>query len=304
MSDEAAARPLWRDYLELTKPTVVALMIITSMVGMFLAVPEMVRWDLFILGNIGIAFCAGSAAAVNHLVDQRIDTQMKRTQNRPVAQGRINTLHASIFAATLGLVGMAILLIWVNALTAWLTMFSLLGYAMLYTLYLKRATPQNIVIGGLPGALPPLLGWVAITGDVHPYSLLLALIIFVWTPPHFWALAIHRRDDYAKAGLPMLPVTHGIEYTKKQIVLYTVLLIAISLLPFVTGMLGWLYLVGALILGFGFLYYSILLLRGDDKIAAMQTFKYSSVYLLTLFVVMLLDHYLVAKPVIGVMYEL
>ncbi len=288
----------WRDYLELTKPVVVALMILTSVIGMFLAVPGMVPWGVLLLGNLGIALCAGSAAAVNHLVDQRIDLEMARTKNRPVAQGRVATRDAIIFALVLGVAGMAILLIWINQLTAWLTLASLFGYAFVYTIYLKRATPQNIVIGGLAGAAPPLLGWVAVTGDIHPHALLLALIIFVWTPPHFWALAIHRRDDYAKVDIPMLPVTHGIEFTRLNILLYTILLIIVSLLPFVVGMMGPLYLAGAVILGGGFLYWAIVLMKGKNKTAPMETFKYSSIYLMTLFLVMLVDHYLFPQPMV------
>ena len=289
----------WRDYLELTKPIVVALMILTSVIGMFLSVPGMVPWEILIFGNLGIALCAGSAAAVNHLVDQRIDLVMARTKNRPIAQGRLATRDAIIFALVLGVAGTAILLVWTNQLTVWLTLASLFGYAFVYTMYLKRATPQNIVIGGLAGAAPPLLGWTAVTNSLDPNGLLLALIIFVWTPPHFWALAIHRRDDYAKVGIPMLPVTHGIEFTRLNILLYTILLIIVSLLPFVVGMMGVLYLVGALVLGGGFLYWSIILYRGNNKLAPMETFKYSSIYLMTLFLVMLVDHYLFPQ-VVGV----
>ncbi len=287
----------WRDYLELTKPIVVALMILTSVIGMFLSVPGMVPWEILVFGNLGIALCAGSAAAVNHLVDQRIDLVMARTKNRPIAQGRLATRDAIIFALVLGVLGTAILLIWTNQLTVWLTLASLFGYAFVYTMYLKRATPQNIVIGGLAGAAPPLLGWTAVTNSLDPNGLLLALIIFVWTPPHFWALAIHRRDDYAKVGIPMLPVTHGIEFTRLNILLYTILLIIVSLLPFVVGMMGMLYLVGALVLGGGFLYWSIILYRGNNKLAPMETFKYSSIYLMTLFLVMLIDHYLLPQAV-------
>jgi protoheme IX farnesyltransferase len=287
----------WRDYLELTKPIVVALMILTSVIGMFLSVPGMVPWEILVFGNLGIALCAGSAAAVNHLVDQRIDLVMARTKNRPIAQGRLATRDAIIFALVLGVMGTAILLIWTNQLTVWLTLASLFGYAFVYTMYLKRATPQNIVIGGLAGAAPPLLGWTAVTNSLDPNGLLLALIIFVWTPPHFWALAIHRRDDYAKVGIPMLPVTHGIEFTRLNILLYTILLIIVSLLPFVVGMMGMLYLVGALVLGGGFLYWSIILYRGNNKLAPMETFKYSSIYLMTLFLVMLIDHYLLPQAV-------
>ena len=303
MSDSAASTesiPVsWGDYLELTKPIVVALMILTSVIGMFLSVPGMVPWEILIFGNLGIALCAGSAAAVNHLVDQRIDLVMARTKDRPIAQGRLATRDAIIFALVLGVAGTAILWVWTNQLTVWLTLASLFGYAFVYTMYLKRATPQNIVIGGLAGAAPPLLGWTAVTNSLDPNGLLLALIIFVWTPPHFWALAIHRRDDYAKVGIPMLPVTHGIEFTRLNILLYTILLIIVSLLPFVVGMMGVLYLVGALVLGGGFLYWSIILYRGNNKLAPMETFKYSSIYLMSLFLVMLVDHYLFPQ-VVGV----
>jgi len=296
MTEIAQSHASWRDYLELTKPNVVALMILTSLIGMFLAVPGMVPVDVLILGNLGIALCAGSAATVNHLVDRQIDTKMARTFNRPVATGRVAPLNAVLFAAILGLLGMVILLVYINALTAWLTLASLLGYAVVYTLFLKRATPQNIVIGGLAGAAPPLLGWTAVTGEIHGYALLLVLIIFAWTPPHFWALAVHRKEEYAKAKVPMLPVTHGDKYTRLHILLYTLILLAVSLMPFVTRMSGWLYLLGALVLGGGFLYWAIVLYRGNKPEAGMDTFKYSIVYLMALFVVMLLDHYFIAVP--------
>lgn len=298
MSDPAiAAAPgsgnaTWRDYKELTKPNVVLLMILTSAVGMFMAVPGMVPLKALVLGNLGIALCAGAAAAVNHLVDQRIDQRMARTYRRPVAQGRLSARQAGSFAALLGCLGMAILLIWVNALTAWLTLLSLVGYAFVYTMFLKRATPQNIVIGGLAGAAPPLLGWTAVTGEVHGHALLLVLIIFAWTPPHFWALAIHRKEEYAAVDIPMLPVTHGVAFTKLHILLYTLLMILITLLPFATRMSGPLYLLGAVVLGGGFLYWAIELLRDKNPNAPMETFRYSIVYLMALFVVMLIDHYL------------
>ena len=281
------------DYLELTKPRVVALMILTSAIGMFLSVPGMVPYDTLILGNIGIAFCAGSAAVINHVVDRKIDLKMARTLNRPVAKGRVQPRQALFFSAILGSAGMAILLIFINALTAWLTLASLFGYAVIYTSYLKRATPQNIVIGGLAGAVPPLLGWTAVTGEVHGHALLLVLIIFAWTPPHFWALAVHRKDEYAKAEIPMLPVTHGEKYTKQSILLYTVIMLLVTLLPFATGMSGWLYLLGALVLGAGFLYWAITMMIGKKPDAGMDTFRYSIVYLMALFVIMLIDHYFI-----------
>jgi protoheme IX farnesyltransferase len=282
----------WRDYKELTKPNVVLLMILTSAIGMFMAVPGMVPLDVLILGNLGIAMCAGAAAAVNHLVDQRIDQQMSRTHNRPVAQGRVGNTQAAAFALLMGGAGMAILMIWINPLTAWLTLASLLGYAFVYTMFLKRATPQNIVIGGLAGAAPPLLGWTAVTGEIHGHALLLVLIIFAWTPPHFWALAIHRREEYAAVEIPMLPVTHGVAYTKLHILLYTIIMFLITLLPYATRMSGPLYLLGAVVLGAGFLYWAIVLMIGKNPKAPMETFKYSIIYLMALFVVMLVDHYL------------
>ncbi|WP_193163495.1 heme o synthase [Microbulbifer hainanensis] len=290
----ALGRASWRDYYELTKPRVVMLMILTSVIGMLLAVPGMVPLDILILGNLGIALCAGSAATVNHLVDRRIDIKMARTSNRPVARGRVEPQRALAFALLFGCAGMGILLAFVNPLTAWLTLFSLLGYAVVYTMFLKRATPQNIVIGGIAGAAPPLLGWVAVTGDIHGHGLLLVLIIFAWTPPHFWALAVHRREEYAKADIPMLPVTHGVAYTKLHILLYTFVLFAVTLLPFATGMLGWLYLLGAVVLGLGFIYWAVEMLRDKNPNAGMETFKYSIIYLMALFCIMLLDHYLIA----------
>ncbi|MDP4547915.1 MAG: heme o synthase [Marinobacter sp.] len=281
----------WRDYLELTKPRVVALMILTSLIGMLLAAPGVPGWGVLLFGNLGIAFLAGAAAVVNHVVDQKIDTVMARTRKRPVATGRIAPFDALLFAVVLAAVGMIVLMWQVNELTAWLTLASLVGYAGIYTLFLKRATPQNITIGGLAGAMPPLLGWTAVTGQVEGHALLLVLIIFAWTPPHFWALAIHRKEEYAKAGIPMLPVTHGNKYTELHIVLYTVMLLVVSLLPFATGMSGGIYLAGALALGLRFLQYAIRLLKGDDRRVAMDTFKYSIVYLMALFVVLLVDHF-------------
>lgn len=291
----------WRDYLELCKPNVVLVMIVTSVIGMFMAVPGMVPLRILVLGNLGIALCAASAAAINHLVDRHIDLRMARTLNRPVAQGRLTPGQVITFAALLGGLGMTVLLVWINALTAWLTLASLLGYAVVYTLYLKRATPQNIVIGGLAGAAPPLLGWTAVTGEIHGHALLLVLIIFAWTPPHFWALALHRKEEYASADVPMLPVTHGDRYTKLHLLLYTVLMILVTLLPYLTGMSGWLYLLGAVVLGGGFLYWAVRLYLDADSTLGMPTFKYSIVYLLALFAIMLADHQLVAP---ALRYEL
>ncbi|WP_298451352.1 heme o synthase [uncultured Marinobacter sp.] len=290
-TSQSARAISWRDYLELTKPNVVALMILTSAIGMLLATSGLPSLSVLIWGNMGIAFLAGAAAVVNHVVDQKIDTVMARTRKRPVATGKISPVEAILFATLLASVGMVVLMWQVNHLTAWLTLASLVGYAGIYTLFLKRATPQNITIGGLAGAMPPLLGWTAVTGQVEGHALLLVLIIFAWTPPHFWALAIHRKEEYAKAGIPMLPVTHGNKFTELHILLYTLMLLAVSLLPFVTGMSGWIYLAGALVLGLRFLQYAIKLLKGDDRRVALNTFKYSITYLMALFVVLLVDHY-------------
>ncbi len=283
--------PLWRAYYELCKPRVVALMLITAVVGMLLASPTMVDWKILLFGNLGIGLTASAGAAINHLFDRHVDALMRRTHLRPLPTQKISPAMASLFAATLAVVGLTLLFVFVNVLTAWLTLFSMIGYALIYTVFLKRATPQNIVIGGLAGAAPPLLGWTAVTGQLDYGGLLLLLIIFVWTPPHFWALAIYRVEDYSKALIPMLPVTHGVPFTKLNVLLYTCLLMAVSLLPFVVGMSGWIYLVGALILGAGFLYWAIRLKYSDDPKVAMQTFRYSIIYLMVLFVVLLVDHY-------------
>lgn len=282
----------WRDFYEMCKPRVVMLMILTSLVGMFLAVPGMVPLDILIFGNLGIALVAGSGAVVNHLIDYKVDSVMKRTHNRPIPQGRVDPKQAALFAAAIGVAGMLILLFLVNPLCAWLTLASFVGYAFIYTGYLKRATPQNIVIGGLSGAMPPLLGWAAVTGTVEPGALILVLIIFAWTPPHFWALAIHRKEDYAKTGIPMLPVTHGEHVTKIHIVLYTIIMFLVTLLPYLTGMSGPIYLLAAVVLGLGFLAWSLLLMFRPKPSTAMDTFRYSIVYLMVLFVVLLTDHYL------------
>ncbi len=282
----------WHDFYEMCKPRVVMLMILTSLVGMFLAVPGMVPLDVLILGNLGIALVAGSGAVVNHLIDRKIDIMMKRTHNRPVAQGRVEPKQAALFAVILGVAGMVMLLYWVNPMCAWLTLGSFVGYAFIYTGYLKHATPQNIVIGGLSGAMPPLLGWSAVTGGIEADALILVLIIFAWTPPHFWALAIHRKDEYAKSGVPMLPVTHGEYVTKVHIIVYTVILVIVSALPYVSGMSGMPYLVTAMALGAGFLYWSALLMLRPKPTTAMETFRYSIVYLAILFVALVVDHYL------------
>jgi len=293
LTGDRPRQALWRDYLELTKPRVVVMMLLTSLVGMFLATRAGVPWTILVFGNLGIGLCAGGAAAVNHVVDRRIDAVMARTHKRPLAEGRVSPLAALSFALLLSVSGLALLLAFTNALAAWLTLASLLGYAIIYTGFLKRATPQNIVIGGLAGAAPPLLGWVAVTGQVTAEPLLLALIIFAWTPPHFWALAIHRKEEYAKAQIPMLPVTHGEHYTKVHILLYTFALLAVSLLPFVIHMSGLLYLACALGLGARFLHWAWVLYRGAAPHAAINTFKYSIYYLFLLFIALLVDHYLV-----------
>jgi protoheme IX farnesyltransferase len=291
ITEGAEVRSLFHDYLELCKPKVVALMLLTAIVGMFLASPGWVGFSPLIFGSIGIAFCASSAAAINHLVDRHIDAIMARTQKRPIAKGKVTPKQAMGFAFIMGLVGMLVLVLFVNILTAALTFITLIGYAVIYTGFLKRATPQNIVIGGLAGAAPPLLGWTSVTGSIAPQALLLVLIIFTWTPPHFWALAIYRYKDYEKAKIPMLPVTHGIDFTKLNIVFYTILLIAVSLLPYAISASGLIYLLGALLLGGRFLYWAIVLYRTEKAIVAMQTFRFSIVYLMLLFVVLLTDHY-------------
>ena len=281
----------WRDFLELTKPKVSLLIVFTAIVGMVLASPGLVPLPALLFGTLGIALASGSAAAFNHVLDRRIDEQMARTRRRPLPTGHLQKRHAVVFAALLALASMLILGLLVNALTAALTFCSLIGYAMVYTMWLKRATPQNIVIGGAAGAAPPILGWAAVTNSIDPHALLLFLIIFTWTPPHFWALAIARRDDYAKAGIPMLPVTHGIPYTRLQIVLYTILLVLTTLLPFLAGMSGLIYLGLALLLNARFLYFVLALNRGLRPELAMRTFRFSITYLMLLFAALILDHY-------------
>ena len=282
----------WKDYLELTKPKVVLLILLTAIVGMYMAPVASVPLDILVIATIGIGFASGGAAVVNHVVDQKIDAIMARTFKRPVVTGKVSDRNAIIFAALLSVISMVLLVVFVNTLTAILTFMGLVGYAFVYTMYLKRATPQNIVIGGLSGAIPPLLGWTAVDGAdwvIHPHALLLVLIIFVWTPPHFWALAIFRRDEYAKADIPMLPVTHGIEFTKLNIVLYTLLLLFAGALPYFTGMSGMIYLVISSVLGLIFMYYAIKLLKTEERKVAMDTFKYSIYYLMILFVALLVD---------------
>lgn len=284
---------VWRDYLELCKPKVVVVMLLTAVVGMFVATPELPHWDAVVFGCMGIALAAGSAAAVNHVMDQKIDERMARTRHRPLPQGKVSGAQALVFAATIGVLGMAILIVLVNPLTAWLTLASLIGYALVYTLYLKRATPQNIVIGGIAGAAPPLLGWTAVTGQVHPDALLLVLIIFAWTPPHFWALCIARKAEYARAEIPMLPVTHGETYTRLQILLYSSLLVVCSVLPFVTGMSGVLYLAGIMLLNLRFMYWAWRLYRHRETDEPMKMFRHSINYIMIFFVVLLADHFLI-----------
>ncbi|MBY7969815.1 heme o synthase [Vibrio fluvialis] len=288
----ASASSRWHIYLTLTKPKVVALMLLTALVGMCLAQPGLMPLKAAVLGLSGIGLMAGSAAAFNHLIDRRIDAMMARTYKRPLPSGDIQASRVMLFALSLGACGFAILYWGVNGLTAWLTFASLLGYAVVYTLYLKRATPQNIVIAGLAGAMPPLLGWTSVTGELHANAWLLVMIIFIWTPPHFWALAIHRRDDYAKADIPMLPVTHGVEYTKTSILLYTFLLALVCLLPVLVEMSGVIYFAASSVLSAGFIYSAWALKYDPDNSSAMNTFKYSIYHLMMLFIALLLDHYL------------
>lgn len=282
----------WRDYYRLTKPKVVALLVLTAWVGMALATPELPNLWLVIFASFGIGFLSASAAAFNHILDQKIDAQMARTYMRPLPKGKLTTTQAISFACALAIIGFLILILAVNALTAYLTLASLVGYAVVYTLMLKRATPQNIVIGGVAGAMPPLLGWSAMTGNVDANALLLVMIVFTWTPPHFWALAIHRRDDYAKVNIPMLPVTHGIEFTKTIILLYTVLLFLVCLFPYLIGMSGLVYLVSSCLLNLRFIYFAWQLKFNPAAGTAMATFKFSIIHLMVLFLALLVDHYL------------
>ncbi|MEY2854976.1 MAG: hypothetical protein RL030_2108 [Pseudomonadota bacterium] len=285
-------RGRWRLYLQLTKPRVVALIVLTAVVGTLLSTPGLPPLSALVWGNLGIALAAASAATLNQILDQRIDAKMARTRTRPLPTGGLTEREALVFAAVLGVASMLILWLLVNPLTAVLTFASLIGYAVVYTLWLKRATPQNIVIGGAAGAAPPVLGWVAVTNSIDPHALLLFLIIFAWTPPHFWALAIARRDDYAKVGIPMLPVTHGIEFTQLHVLLYTVILFIVTLLPWITGMSGLIYLVAALGLNAAFLYYAIALKGTTRKELPMKVFKFSVQYLMWLFLALLVDHYI------------
>jgi heme o synthase len=288
----ASVTATWHDYWELTKPRVVALIVLTSLVGSLLATPGLPRLDTLLFANLGIALAAAGAAAINHVLDRGIDARMRRTQARPLPTGHLKPAHALGFALTLCIASMLLLIREVNVLTAVLTFASLLGYAVIYTVWLKRATPQNIVIGGAAGAAPPILGWTAVTGHVEPQALLLFLIIFIWTPPHFWALAIARRADYAKVNIPMLPVTHGVAFTKRAVLQYTIALALVTMIPFLTRMSGVVYLGAAAFLDAGFLRHALLLKRSSSDAAAMRVFRYSIAYLTWLFLALLLDHYL------------
>ncbi|MDC0005434.1 heme o synthase [Gammaproteobacteria bacterium] len=284
---------LIKSYYLLCKPNVVYMMLICALVGMLLAEDTVSSIPTILIALLGIALCSGSAAAINQVIDRKADAAMTRTDQRPLPQGELSAFHASCFAFVIGILGAVILFLFINTLTMILTLASLVGYAFIYTVYLKRATPQNIVIGGLAGAAPPLLGWASISNTIDPHALLLVLIIFVWTPPHFWALAIYRKDEYAKESIPMLPVTHGVAFTKLQIVLYTIILFIVSILPYIVLMSGGIYLLSAVILSSIFLYYSIKLYFSDDDAIAMKTFNFSIYYIFLIFVALLLDHYLI-----------
>ena len=284
---------LIRSYYLLCKPNVVYMMLICALVGMLLAEDSVSSISTIMVALVGIALCSGSAAAINQVIDRNADAAMRRTDQRPLPQGELSVFHASSFAFVIGVLGALVLYIYINTLTMVLTLASLIGYAFIYTVYLKRATPQNIVIGGLAGAAPPLLGWTAISNTIDPYALLLVLIIFVWTPPHFWALAIYRKEEYAKESIPMLPVTHGVAFTKLQIVLYTIILFIVSVLPYIVLMSGFVYLISAIALSSIFMYYSIKLYFSDDDAVAMKTFNFSIYYIFLIFVALLCDHYLI-----------
>lgn len=286
---------VWRDFYELTKPKVVMLIVFTAIVGMVLAVPGWPGIQPMVVGSLGVGLAASSAAVINHVLDARIDLQMSRTHNRPVAQGRLSDVQALTFAFILCALSMLLLWFVINPLTALLTFASLIGYAVIYTVFLKRATPQNIVIGGAAGAAPPVLGWTAVTGEIHVDAIVLFLIIFMWTPPHFWALAIAKLEDYERVGIPMLPVTHGEEFTRQHILIYTILLVLVTIVPYLTGMSGLIYLVTALILGGRFLYWAIRMRRDPDKEIPMQVFRFSIAYLMYLFAALLIDHYYIMR---------
>ena len=286
---------VWRDYYELTKPKVVMLIVFTAIVGMVLAVPGWPGLVPLVVGSLGIGLAASSAAVINHVLDARIDIQMSRTHHRPVAQGRVSDAQALIFSFVLCAASMLMLWFAINPLTAVLTFVSLIGYAVIYTVFLKRATPQNIVIGGAAGAAPPVLGWTAVTGEIHSDALLLFLIIFTWTPPHFWALAIAKIEDYERVGIPMLPITHGEKFTRQHILLYTVLMVIATIIPYLTGMSGLIYLVAAVGLGARFLWYAVRMQRDEDKHLPMQVFRFSISYLMFLFAALLVDHYYIIR---------
>ena len=284
---------LLKSYYQLCKPNVVYMMLICAFVGMLLAEKSVSSFSYLIVSLVGIAFCAASAAAINQVIDRESDASMTRTDQRPLPKGELSVIHASLFAILIGTIGASILYVYVNTLTMLLTIASLIGYAFIYSIYLKRATPQNIVIGGLAGAAPPLLGWSSVTNTIDPYALLLVLIIFVWTPPHFWALAIYRKEEYAKESIPMLPVTHGVVFTKLQIVLYTIILFIVSLLPYVVLMSGIIYFISALVLSSAFLYYSVNLYYSDNDEDAMSTFQFSIYYIFLIFLALLIDHFII-----------
>lgn len=285
---------IFNQYLQLCKPRVVVLIVFTAVAGMFLAVPGWPPLSAMLAGTLGIALAAASAAAINHLLDRRSDAKMARTRNRPLASGQLTERNVLIFALSLGGLAMTTLVLWVNQLTAVLTCLSLIGYAIVYTVWLKRATPQNIVIGGAAGAAPPVLGWAAATGNLDPQAMLLFLIIFVWTPPHFWALAIYRREEYALVDIPMLPVTHGNAFTRLHILLYTILLVIVTTLPYLTGMSGLVYLAGVSVLNAGFMWYAVRMIKSKDVLLPMYTFAFSITYLMVLFMFLLVDHYFIA----------
>jgi heme o synthase len=294
MSTSLAGQPIasrFNQFYQLTKPRVVSLIVFTAVIGMFLATPGMVPLQALLAGTIGIALTAGAAAAINCLVEQKIDAVMTRTSRRPLPRGQVTSLQTLVFAGVVGGAGLFVLYQWVNALTMWLTFATFIGYAIIYTVLLKPMTPQNIVIGGASGAMPPVLGWTAVTGQIAPDALLLFLIIFAWTPPHFWALALYRKNEYAKAGIPMLPVTHGDKFTRLHVLLYTVILTAVTLMPFVTRMTGAIYLVTALVLDGLFLWYAVRIHLAYSDHLARRTFRYSIFYLTALFAGLLVDHY-------------
>jgi protoheme IX farnesyltransferase len=294
MSSSIAGQPLavrFGQLFQLTKPRVVSLIVFTAVIGMFLATPGMVPLQALLAGTLGIALTAGAAAAINCLVEQKIDALMARTRSRPLPQGHVTTVQTLAFAGIVGGAGLYVLHQWTNALTMWLTLGTFVGYAIVYTIILKPMTPQNIVIGGASGAMPPVLGWTAVTGEIAADALLLFLIIFAWTPPHFWALALYRKDEYAKAGVPMLPVTHGDKFTRLHVLLYTVILTAVTLMPFVTRMSGAIYLGAAVALDAIFLWYACRIYFTYTDRLARRTFRYSIVYLAALFAALLVDHY-------------